>query len=101
MKFNTLLLALTAGAIIVFVSCLLKKNDESHTDEHYEPQNMGSRKYWGWGREYGWSQGESHQDRYFCYPASQREFWNCLPGYSLKKDAVTGFLQCCVNELNY
>ena len=78
-----------------------EESQKHHSLESYEPQNMGSRKYFGWGREYGSGQWDTHDDRYFCYPASLREFWQCLPGYSLHKDTNTGFLQCCVNEMNY
>ena len=44
--------------LIVFifvVAVVIGKYVKPHIFDEYEPQNMGSHKYWGFGRDYGYS----------------------------------------------
>ncbi len=74
--------------------------------ENYEPQNMGSRRYWGWGRQYGYGLPEHGEDHGFCIPLMRRKYnwaWRgkCPAGYSKHMNPITGYEECCVNSRNY
>lgn len=69
--------------------------------EQYEPRQMGSRRYWGFGRENAYGYLDHHEEHGRCYPASQTEHSGCLSGYRLHQNMFTGRPECCVNVSNY
>jgi len=64
--------------------------------EHYDPQDMGGRNYWGFGREYGYPSRDMDHPQQQCYQVSNRHL--CREGYSRKINPVTLGDQCCVNS---
>ena len=73
----------------------------SSSNEGYEPHNMGSRRYWGFGRQYAYSTLDHHEDHGPCYMSGQNEHRACRPGYTRFVNKYTDQNQCCVNLSNY
>jgi hypothetical protein len=69
------------------------------TTEHYDPRAMGSRKYWGFGRTYGYSFDDHEELDNFCYQITPDT--RCMPGYTLKFNSFTSRGECCVDRSNY
>lgn len=84
-------------AIVAFILVMMLR----YKPEMYEPQNMGSRRYWGFGRENAYSIFDHHEDHGPCYQASQNEYRECLPGYTRHYNKVLDQIECCVNLANY
>lgn len=97
----------TSSVILVIILIVLAVLDykfylrNSESEEDYEPQNMGSRRYWGFGRENAYGVYDHFENHGPCYQASQNEFRKCLPGYEMYTNNYTGRLECCVNASNY
>jgi len=73
----------------------------SNTQEGYEPQNMGSQRYHGFGRQNAYNTFDHHEDHGPCYQSGQNEHRSCLPGYTRFVNTYTDQVQCCVNLANY
>ena len=73
----------------------------NYRKEGYEPHNMGSRRYWGFGRQNAYSVLDHHEDHGPCYQSGQREHKACLPGYTRYVNRYSDQVQCCVNLSNY
>jgi hypothetical protein len=67
--------------------------------ENYDPQDMGGRNYWGFGREYGYPQRDMDITQPICYQISSRHL--CREGYSRKINTITMSDECCVNNFVY
>jgi len=67
--------------------------------ENYDPQDMGGRNYWGFGREYGYPQRDMDYVQPICYQISPRHL--CREGYSRKINSITLGDECCVNNYVY
>jgi hypothetical protein len=94
-KYAMICVGIMITAIVIAIS--LKRN--VHIDENYEPQDMGTRKYWGFGRDYGYSYDDTGQQDNFCYISSP-EFL-CVQGYEKVVNSRTKREECCVNAYNY
>lgn len=89
-----LLFGLVVIGLLVYY--LLTKNPSK---EHYEPRDMGSRHYWGFGREYAYSFDDTKEEQNFCYLITPDTV--CMPGYKHSINPETLGNQCCVYWTNY
>ena len=96
-----LIVVVAVVAILLFTQRCQPAKDCKKCAEDYEPQNMGSRRYWGFGRENAYSVDDHQENHGPCYPASLREYRPCVAGYSLYTNKQTGRLECCVNASNH
>ena len=89
------------AATSVAIYCLYKmcKKNDTHMKENYDPQDMGSRNYWGFGREYGYPQRDMDNSRPVCYQISPRHI--CREGYSRRINSISMGDECCVNNYVY
>lgn len=67
--------------------------------ENFDPQDMGGRKFFGFGREYGYSPDDMDGAPDICYQVTPE--YVCMPGYDRKRNYKTGMDQCCVQDSNY
>jgi hypothetical protein len=89
--------------LIVFifvVAVVIGKYVKPHIFDEYEPQNMGSHKYWGFGRDYGYSIDDTLQRDNFCYQVTFDNYY-CQPGYHRRTNPNTLRQECCVNRFNF
>lgn len=66
--------------------------------EGFDPQDMGGRKFFGFGREYGYSKFDVDSSDH-CYQSTTSDA--CEPGYSRRINAQTSTIECCGNKSNY
>ena len=95
---NNLNVYVTIGLFVcgITVVCVLL---QKHTKEKFDPQDMGGRNYWGFGREYGYAQWDNDYMPEICYQITPH--YMCRPGYTRKINPNTGGSECCVNSYNY
>ena len=72
---------------------------QKHTKERYDPQDMGGRNFWGFGREYGYAQWDNDYFPELCYQVTPH--YMCRPGYTRKINPQTNGSECCSNAYNY
>jgi hypothetical protein len=89
---------LVSFAILIVLHCKYSASSAT-TLERYEPEDMGGRRYWGFGREYGYSVDDTKQQLNFCYQITPN--YVCRAGYTRSINAVTRREECCVNRYNY
>lgn len=78
----------------------LQRSPMAYSDiEFYDPQDMGGRNYWGFGRPYGYPQRDMDFAQQICYQVSSREL--CREGYSRNVNPSTLGDECCVNSFVY
>jgi len=71
----------------------------SNANEYFDPQDMGGRKFWGWGRSYGYPQSDMDFAPEICYQVTRN--YLCREGHTRKINPVTNGDQCCVNNFVY
>lgn len=84
---------------IVSVVIFLLTYSSYNTKEGYEPQDMGSRRYWGFGKEAAYSYDDNRQNDNFCYLTTPE--YICRPGFKNVFNELLKRDECCVNTVNY
>lgn len=96
-KTNTIIFIVVVLILLVLCSEKRREKIRSFFSENYEPQDMGSRRFWGYGREYGYALG-THDDTYgLCHETTPDD--NCVSGFF--KNIKNKKHYCCVNPSNY
>jgi len=88
---------LSAAAIAVYITFFHKSSTK--VSEYYDPQAMGGRKFWGWGRSYAYPQSDMDFAPEICYQVERN--YLCREGHTRKINPVTNGDQCCVNNFVY
>ena len=101
MKLKTVILYAAISVAVVAVIYIIRKKCENHssTSENFDPQDMGSRNFWGFGREYGYPNWDLDFSTQVCYQVTPR--FLCRPGYSRKINPSTGGSECCRDRYVY
>lgn len=86
---------------VVYVMLTRGCNEGSATEYFGGNRQMGGRRYWNAGREYGTAEFEHNEGNISRYPKSQREDRPCLNGYHEFIHRATGATWCVVNDSNY
>ena len=90
---------LIATVVLATAVIILIVRNSAHTKERFDPQDMGGRNFWGFGREYGYAQWDNDYLPQMCYQISSRYF--CRPGYHRAINPATGGSECCPNSYVY
>lgn len=101
-RYTCIALIILASGVIYYVMSRPQVKLQNHAKsmrEHYDPQDMGGRKFWGFGREYGYAQRDMDHPAQVCYQISSRHL--CREGYSRKINPVTLGDECCANSFVY
>jgi hypothetical protein len=85
--------------VVLTISVIYLLSIKGKVKEGFDPQDMGGRKYFGFGREYGYSVFDMEGAPEICYQTTPE--YVCMPGYNRKRNYKTGQDQCCVNGSNY
>lgn len=98
-KIAVAIAAASTIACVLYIAIKKDSTDRGVLKENYDPQDMGDRNYWGFGREYGYPQRDMDIGKTICYQISPRHI--CRDGYSRRINSITMGDECCVNNYVY
>jgi hypothetical protein len=91
--------SLIIGCALAIITVILLWKSIPYRNEYYDPQDMGGRRFWGWGKSYGYPITDMDYAPQQCYQVARN--YLCREGHTRKINPVTNGDQCCVNNYVY
>jgi hypothetical protein len=85
--------------VVISIVIFLFIYSSYNTKENYEPQDMGSRRFWGFGKESAYSYDDTRENQNFCYITTPD--YMCMPGYKKIFNELLKREECCTSVINY